>query len=917
MRSKALIGLGIVIILVVIAALAAPRFIDVNRYRPQIEAKLRDRLNRNVSLGPMRLSLIPLAFRADNVRIDEDPQFGTGRPFAQIQTLYVRPRLLPLLHHELEIKSLQLDRPALELIRNERGGWNFSSLVQHKQETEAQNPAAFTLDQAKVYDGRVAITDREQHKPRANYDHIDATISDFAPGRPVSADIRAHLPGPGNQTIALLGKIGPIQHDAVARTPVDGKLKLENVSLAGLQQFTNAEPLADSNAVLTGDADVKNNESGFASTGKFDIRNARVRGVDIGYPIAIDYQISGSLNQPAVQIEKANLKLGQAPLSFHGNINAQNTPAQIDLTAQTSDASLAEVARLAAAFGTAFNAGNQISGTLDMDVHAQGAVTKPVLNGQLSAKNVQIAGGDLREPVSVDGLHVALSPDNIRSNEFIAKTGHTSAAAQFTLTGYTSDSPKLDAKLNTGNADLQELLRIAHAYGISGVEGVNGSGVIGLNVSAQGPLKQLNEMTYDGSGTIRSATLELPSMSQPLAVRKADLRFSGNGAAVDNIDASIGQTTAQGNLTVKNFDSPQVQFSMSANHINVAEWEQLFQPPKEKAPARPVPRPAAAKAPKSESVLARARGTGTLKADKVVYDDLTLTNIQSSVTLDHGTITIKPLTASLYNGQQIGTIVVNTNTTPVTYTVDSKLQSVDANQLLSAISPVKQMLYGLLSATADTHFTTAAGAQSILPTLDGKVSLELKDGKIANVDLLHQLATIAQFQRSAGAVEPFTHLVQMTGDFDVHNGVARTNNLKAAIDAGSIAVNGIVDLAHEKLNLRLTAVLAQNYSQSVGGTNIGGFLNTALANNKGELVIPVVVTGTFQQPQFAPDLQAVASMKLQKLLPGVENPAGLGNTIFGQILRSKPGQPATGQQQQEQQPAKVNDLLNIFQKEKK
>src|SRR5215471_19224603 len=207
MHSKALIGLGIVIILVVIAALAAPRFIDVNRYRPQIEAKLRDRLNRNVSLGPMRLSLIPLAFRVDNVRIDEDPKFVTGLPFAQIQTLYVRPRLLPLLHHEVEIKSLQLDRPALELIRNEQGVWNFSSLVKHKQETEAQKPEAFRLDQARIYDGQVAITDRAQHKPRANYDHIDAMISDFAPGKPVSADIRAHLPDSGNQTLALQGKL--------------------------------------------------------------------------------------------------------------------------------------------------------------------------------------------------------------------------------------------------------------------------------------------------------------------------------------------------------------------------------------------------------------------------------------------------------------------------------------------------------------------------------------------------------------------------------------------------------------------------------------------------------------------------------------------------------------------------------------
>ena len=92
MRNKALVGLGIIIILVVIAALAAPEFIDVNHYRPQIEAKLRDRLNRNVSLGPMRLSLIPLAFRVDNVRIDEDQtaapmgQHGLGESFGMTNT---------------------------------------------------------------------------------------------------------------------------------------------------------------------------------------------------------------------------------------------------------------------------------------------------------------------------------------------------------------------------------------------------------------------------------------------------------------------------------------------------------------------------------------------------------------------------------------------------------------------------------------------------------------------------------------------------------------------------------------------------------------------------------------------------------------------------------------------------------------
>src|SRR5205823_7805581 len=171
-QKKLIISLGIFVILLIIAALAAPRFINVNRYRPQIEAKLRDRLGRNISLGPMKLSLIPLAFRVENAVIGEDPKFNTGRPFVQVQTLFVRPELLGLLRHEVKIKSFQLDHPAVELVRNEQGMWNFASLIQDRQ---AQNP--FSLDQLKIYDGQVGLTDQQQHKPRAIYDHIDLLLS--------------------------------------------------------------------------------------------------------------------------------------------------------------------------------------------------------------------------------------------------------------------------------------------------------------------------------------------------------------------------------------------------------------------------------------------------------------------------------------------------------------------------------------------------------------------------------------------------------------------------------------------------------------------------------------------------------------------------------------------------------------------
>jgi len=98
----------------------------------------------------------------------------------------------------------------------------------------------------------------------------------------------------------------------------------------------------------------------------------------------------------------------------------------------------------------------------------------------------------------------------------------------------------------------------------------------------------------------------------------------------------------------------------------------------------------------------------------------------------------------------------------------------------------------------------------------------------------------------------------------------------------------------------VTAVLNKVLSQQVGGTQVGGYMNTALANNQGELVLPLIVTGTFQHPQVSPDVQQMAQMKLKNLLPSTKNPAQLTSGILGAVLGNKnqggaAGQPANGQ----------------------
>ena len=85
-------------------------------------------------------------------------------------------------------------------------------------------------------------------------------------------------------------------------------------------------------------------------------------------------------------------------------------------------------------------------------------------------------------------------------------------------------------------------------------------------------------------------------------------------------------------------------------------------------------------------------------------------------------------------------------------------------------------------------------------------------------------------------------------------------------------------------------------------------MNAALANNQGELVIPAIVTGTFQNPRFAPDLQKIAQMRMKGLMPTADNPLGAASSFLG----GQKGQPAAGQQQDP-----VNQIMGILGGKKK
>ena len=136
---KVLIAIAVIVVVIIAGAAIFVATFDVNKYRGTIQAQLQQHLGRPVQLGDMHLKLFPPSITVQNLVIADDPRFSSDTPFVKASELDVSVKLLPLLHKDVEVESLNLQKPTVSLIKNKAGKWNFASLG-HPEETG--NPAS-------------------------------------------------------------------------------------------------------------------------------------------------------------------------------------------------------------------------------------------------------------------------------------------------------------------------------------------------------------------------------------------------------------------------------------------------------------------------------------------------------------------------------------------------------------------------------------------------------------------------------------------------------------------------------------------------------------------------------------------------------------------------------------------------------
>ncbi|HWS91403.1 MAG TPA: AsmA family protein, partial [Mycobacterium sp.] len=401
------------------AAAALLLLVDVNQFREPIRAQLEKRLSRAVQIGGLGLKLVPLSIRLDDVAVGQLPQFSSQAPFVAAKQTFVRVSLGALLKKQVDVESVRIVQPAVELIKDANGQWNLATFGGAPGARSGSGGGGASVDIAdlRIEDGRVAITDLQQKKPRAVYDHIDITLKDFTPGKRFDFDAQAHLPAKGKELIAAhLSAVTPAVPSKLADSDFDGNVSLEAVSLTGLQSFLGSTPSEVAKSVFNGKLDFQSRGGMLNGKGAIEVSEPRLK-----QPAKIQFEVREDTSAGILSVPSATVTLGGLSANGNAKVHTKETPATVTAEMRTSDAAVADLLRLATAFGAV--EGISGDGTLSLDAHISGPANSLAYDAAGSLRDAKLTLPSLRKPVEIQSVTFKATKDSAALDNLSAAVG--------------------------------------------------------------------------------------------------------------------------------------------------------------------------------------------------------------------------------------------------------------------------------------------------------------------------------------------------------------------------------------------------------------------------------------------------------------------------------------------------------------
>jgi AsmA protein len=238
---------GGLIVLMILALLIVPSFVDIQKYKPQIEEQVSSATGRPFTLGgKLDLSLFPwVGVSLSDLHLGNPAGF-TEKDFVTVKSFEVRVKLLPLIRKDIQVKRFIVAGPRIVLERSKEGHVTWQGIGKTSEKAPAEAPKkkkepaeskpleglpikALAVDEFAITDGSVLWLDQSKGE-RKEVSDVTLRLKDVSLDRPIGLVFSALLDG---QPVSMEGTLGPVGKEPGKGTlPVDISLKaLEQIDL--------------------------------------------------------------------------------------------------------------------------------------------------------------------------------------------------------------------------------------------------------------------------------------------------------------------------------------------------------------------------------------------------------------------------------------------------------------------------------------------------------------------------------------------------------------------------------------------------------------------------------------------------------------------------------------------------------------
>ena len=231
---------GGIVILFIAVLLVIPLFVDIEKFKPQIEDRVTQATGRPFALkGNLDLSLFPWAgLSLSDLHLGNPPGFEE-KDFIAINSFEVRVKLIPLLFKDIQVKRFIIKEPRIVLIKGKNGRTNWEGIAKPEEDISVQAPVdkdnkidqnlsqglplkSLAVGEFSITNGTVLWIDQTSHVKKEISD-LSISLENVSLDQPIDVRIAAVV---DKWPLRLTGSIGPIGEDMGKDTlPVDLSLR--------------------------------------------------------------------------------------------------------------------------------------------------------------------------------------------------------------------------------------------------------------------------------------------------------------------------------------------------------------------------------------------------------------------------------------------------------------------------------------------------------------------------------------------------------------------------------------------------------------------------------------------------------------------------------------------------------------------